>query len=236
MGCISRVSSVVWLVCLLTIGMPVEASIDSTHLQQWKLHLDNRFSSVKSSPLSSWGVSVGRIWGRFDREVTLGYYWLGKRGTRQLFEIERQQAPFSGYYPQSRLGVVSAGYWHIITNTRRWKVGFPIEIGVGRAHSEFISAQGDGLPVPAGITTTVVPLQVGSYVEWKATRWVGVGLQSGYRWNLRAVSPPTTLNGLYYRIRVLVYPVAIREGLRFLFRGEPLPSPFFKKSEIIPLE
>lgn len=228
MRAILKIGVTLSLISLLAAGSRARASTDSTSLLRWKLHMDNRFSVVKGSPLGFWGGSLGRTWGPFDREITLGYYWLGKRGTRQLTSIAQEQNPFAEAYPKIQLGVISVGYWHNVLNSRRWRLGFPMELGVGRAHVQLFPSGENVFPLSDKTITTVVPLQAGGYVEWKATRWVGLGLQNGYRLNLRSVHLPVALNGYYYRIRVLVYPAAFKDGVNFVFKGKPLPSPFFK--------
>ncbi|MBU1821762.1 MAG: hypothetical protein KKG00_09680 [Bacteroidetes bacterium] len=206
---------------------------DSTRLLlRFKLHFQSRFSFVEGKPLSFWAGSVGYAWGPYDREITLGYQWLGSRGIRQWQRIEKQQAfaEASPIYPRTDAGYFNLGYWHIVHNSRRWKAGFPLEIGLGRAHTDFYSLALDKpllLAVPQ--RSLLVPIHAGGYVEWKATRWVGIGVHSGYRYNLLRSGTLRTFDGMYYRFRVVVYPAAYREGFNFLFRGKPLPSPFFDK-------
>ncbi len=208
----------------------VVAQSDSARLFPWKLHLQSRFSPVEGSLVGLWGGSVGYVWGPYEREITLGYQWLGARGSRQLGQIEKklaQQAALDSY-TSTEAGFVSVGYWHIVHNTRRWKFGFPIELGLGKATARPQSLT-DDLRFRPTLTSSIVPLQVGAYGEWKATRWVGIGLQAGYRQNLIRFEPVESLNAPYVRLRILVYPATYVEWLKFIFKKEPLPSPFYKK-------
>ncbi len=175
---------------------------------------------------------MGYTWGRFEREITLGYHWLGRRGTRQLGSIEKQNAldQFQPIYPHIEAGYGTVGYWHILHNSRRWKMGFPLEIGLGQARMQYYSLLSDmPLPLTSPQSSWIVPAHVGGYIEYKATRWVGVGIQSGYRYNLYRAGGVDNLDGMYYRLRVIVYPAAFREGFNFVFKGTPLPSPFFSR-------
>ena len=211
-------------------GLDIFAQSDSTKLFPWKLHLQSRFSLAEGSLVGLWGGSVGYVWGPYEREVTLGYQWLGGRGSRQLGRVEEKLAQNAGLssYNLTDAGFVNLGYWHIVHNARRWKFGFPIELGLGKATARPQSLTDDQTFRPT-LTSAILPLQVGAYSEWKATRWVGIGLQAGYRQNLIRFDHVNNLNGPYGRLRILVYPATYVEWWRFIFKGKSLPSPFYKK-------
>lgn len=157
-------------------GLAANAEGDSTKLLPWKIHLQSRYSPVEGKVLGVWGGSVGYVWGPYQRELTLGYHWLGRRGSRQLGQIEKQIAREAGLdsYDFVKAGFVNVGYWHIIYNSPRWKWGFPIELGLGKATSQPYSLLDEPLAATS-LRATVLPLQLGGYGEWKATRWVGFG-------------------------------------------------------------
>lgn len=207
-------------------------SRDTTRAFPWKLHLQSRYSFPQGRVLAVWGASVGYTWGPYEREITLGYHWLGRRGAGQLGVIEKQNAQdqFHPIYSGVEAGFGTVGYWHILHNSKRWKMGIPLEAGLGIAQTESYSLLTDKpLLLARPRATWIVPALAGGYIEYKATRWVGVGIQSGYRYNLYRASGVDQLNGMYYRLRVLVYPTAFKEGFNFVFKGTRLPSPFFKK-------
>lgn len=220
---------VAWTVMASLSGAGVFAQSDSARLFPWKLHLQSRYSLAEGSLVGLWGGSVGHVWGPYEREITLGYQWLGARGSRQLGHIERKLAQQAGLdsYNATEAGFVNLGYWHIVHNTQRWKFGFPIELGLGKATARPQSLT-DDLRFRPTLTSSILPLQVGAYGEWKATRWVGIGLQAGYRQNLIRFEPVESLNAPYARLRILVYPATYGEWWRFIFKKEPLPSPFYK--------
>lgn len=223
----------VGLTVLISLGSSgVFAQSDSAKLFPWKLHLQSRFSLAEGSLVGLWGGSVGYFLGPYEREITLGYQWLGRRGSRQLSHIEKNSAREAGLdsYNSTEAGFVNLGYWHIVHNSRRWKFGFPIELGLGKARARPQSLTDDQRFRPT-LTYAIVPLQVGAYGEWKATRWVGIGLQAGYRQNLIRFEPVENLNGPYGRLRILVYPATYVEWWRYIFKKEPLPSPFYKKEK-----
>ena len=222
-----------WLTLLAILGaLAAHGQGDSTKQFPWKLHFQSRLSLVEGNLVSLWGGSVGYIWGPFERELTLGYQWLGGRGSRQLAHVEKKLAQKAGQdsYYNTEAGFVNVGYWHIVHNPRRWKFGFPIELGVGKATARPQSSTDDLRFMPT-LTSTIMPLQVGVYGEWKATRWGGGGLQVGYRQNLIRFAPLENLNGPYGRLRILVYPAAYVDWFRFVFKRQRLPSPFYKKEK-----
>ncbi|WP_247233693.1 hypothetical protein [Telluribacter sp. SYSU D00476] len=205
---------------------PEPTEMDSSG--RWAVHIDNRYLLLGRDIINAWGGSVGRIWGEKEHEVTLGYYFFNPKGIR-LFNyglreqaIQAGQTTYSYTYPR----YILAGYWHNLINVRQWKVGVPIELGVGQAEIRQFALDGNthGLPEAHYL---LLPAQAGGYVEWKATRWVGFGLQTGYHWELRRHQAIRNLNGVYYRIRLMTYPALFRDFRNFVFKGRRLRSPFW---------
>ncbi len=226
------VSCLIFMACLESYAQSVTAP---TGLLRWKLHIDNRNSFIPGGNFGMWGGSLGYTWGILEREVTLGYYWAGSRGKQQLSAISKAEAERTNAssYAKTDLYFVSVGYWHILFNEPRWKAGIPLDLGFGKSTSTQTMLSGEPL-LGKPIENTLVPLQISGYGEWKATRWVGLGLQTGYRHNLSSSKSAPSINGMFFRVRVIVYPQTLTDGLAFVFKGKPLPSPFWgekKKNE-----
>lgn len=191
-----------------------------------KLHLDMRQTISQGTRLRMRGASVGWEWGEKSDEVTLGYYWTGKRGRSDIRRLESFETPFLNPSPSLETDVrfFNAGYWHTIRDWKRWKLATPLEAGVGRV--KFTEPE-----ALSGRThrTRIYPIQAALYGEWKATRWVGTGLQVGYRHYFSPSNEPSfnSLSGLYFRFRVLVYMQTFFDWRDFVFRKQPLPSPFY---------
>lgn len=203
---------------LMNLICPTEATARADSSGLLKIHLDMRSVVSQGKRLRMGGASLGWEWGKRRDEVTMGYYWTGKRGRK---DIGGADVRFAG-----------AGYWLTIVDRRRWKLSLPLEAGIGRA--KFNSAiEGQGATENEEIRRVrVFPLQAAAYGEWKATRWLGTGIQAGYRHYVSKedLNTPTPLNGFYFRFRVLVYMQTFYDWRNYLFRGEPLPSPFYPKS------
>jgi len=194
-----------------------------------KVHLDMRGVVSQGKRLRMGGASLGWEWGVKRDEVTLGYYWTGKRGRRDISGLSEMPFAYPPAVTEADIRFASAGYWLTIANRKRWKLSTPLEAGAGRAR---FSPEPGGTPESEPVRRLrLFPLQVAVYGEWKATRWLGTGIQAGYRYYLTGegnVLKP--LNGPYYRFRLLVYMQTFFDWRNHLFRGEPLPSPFYPKS------
>ena len=211
---------------------PLEAAARADSSGLLKIHLDMRGVVSQEKRLRMGGASVGWEWGVKRDEVTLGYYWTGNRGRKDIRSLSEMPFAFSSANTGTDIRFASAGYWLTITDKRRWKLSAPLEAGVGRAKF-YSTIDGQGITEYEEVRRVrVFPLQAAAYGEWKATRWLGAGIQAGYRHYIsnegfNALKP---LNGFYYRFRVLVYMQTFYDWRNHLFRGEPLPSPFYPKS------
>ncbi len=209
-------------------GMFAQAQTDTSGLL--KIHLDMRSVISQGKRLRMGGASVGWEWGKKRDEATLGYYWTGKRGRKDISGLSEMPFALPPAGTEADIRFVSAGYWLTITDRKRWKLSTPLEAGVGRA--KFTTEPYDILENEEVRRVRLFPLQAAIYGEWKATRWLGTGIQAGYRHYIteeggNAMKP---LNGPYYRFRLLVYMQTFYDWRNHLFRGEALPSPFYPKS------
>lgn len=185
-------------------------------LGNWKLHIDLRAAIIKRKNIQMWGGTVGRTFGSLGHEVTLGYYWLGANGRERLAGVERRASIREGKdtYSSPDWYFGSLGYWHNFVNSRHWKLSMPIEVGLGKFKDrERILPEGSHSVIQSKV---IVPAQVGGCIEWKATRWVGLGLQVGYRYDLGAFRV-REMNAFYYRTRVILYPTVLYDGCAYLF-------------------
>lgn len=195
-----------------------------------KIHLDMRTAVSEGRRLRMGGASIGWEWGTKREEVTLGYYWTGKRGKRDIRSMADFQVPFRlpASHTITDIRFVSGGYWMTIRDWRRWKLSSPVEAGFG--HAKFSTTDSDG---PAGNSEIhrlkIVPVQLALYGEWRATRWLGTGLQVGYRHYMTGNSQPPLrqLGGPYYRFRVLVYVQTFYDWPNRCFRKEAVEKPFY---------
>ncbi|MBB5282580.1 hypothetical protein HNQ92_000701 [Rhabdobacter roseus] len=197
----------------------------------WPVSLDSRTSFIDKRLVNVWGANIGYSWGKRRHKVTLGYYWLGYQASRRLIEWEKDQALrfHPNYYTQTDLYYVSPVYWYNFVNNDRWRLSAPVGVGYGRARAlrrellteaeepQFVQRYG------------FVPIHVGGYGEWKATRWAGISAQVGYRWALNGRRLTDNFNGMYYSVGYSVYTAFFRDWHAFLFKKQRLRSPFWPR-------
>ncbi|GAB3168431.1 hypothetical protein [Telluribacter humicola] len=228
------------IICLLPfllwfIGELAAEVPDST--LRWVSYLDTRSSFIDKRRVNVRGANAGMAWGKQRHELTVGYYWVGYQATRRLIELDKDRSIriHPDYYTKTDLHYLSLMLWHNFVNTRRWQLSLPVEVGLGRARSFRQSLT--VVPVEeASRRHLFVPVQVGGYAEWKATRWIGLGLQAGYRWAVYDSHLRENFNGSYYSVGAVFYSTFFYEMRDFIFRKKPLRSPFHTRRATTPSE
>ena len=177
--------------------------------RRFVLGLDTRNSFITETPVNIWGGNAGFAYGP-RHTLTLGFYFLQPRAFDLLIQRARLQALLgnASQYAGSRIHYFSLIYQYNIINNRRFVVGFPVEVGAGWASVSKRDLQTD-------LQTLLrqdwfVPGQVGLYTEWKATRWLGLSTQVGYRLTLARTDIRQNYNGLYYTYGTNIYPASWR--------------------------
>lgn len=196
-------------------------------------NLDFRNSFLKQQPVNVWGVNAGIQFGAKRHELTLGYYWLSYATYLRLIDWRRNAAQRInlGYYTRTDLWFISLLYWRNITNNQRWVISVPVEIGGGVAYALPHDLRQDN-PIDRTKRDFFIPIQVGTYAQWKATRWVGVSAQLGYRYSIFRSDIKQNFNGTYYSVGVTVYPalfIDLWKAITKKARISPIHPPQFGK-------
>ncbi|WP_375444050.1 hypothetical protein [uncultured Fibrella sp.] len=184
-------------------------------------NLDFRDSFLERQHVNVWGVNAGIEFGHKRHQLTLGYYWLSYATYLRLIDWHRDAAKLVNlnYYTRTDLWFVNAQYWMNITNNRHWMVSFPMEVGGGVAYAIPHALRQD-IQIDRTQRSFFVPLQVGAYTNWKATRWAGLSVQIGYRYSIFQTDIDQNFNGMYYSIGVTVYPALATDVWRFLTKKD----------------
>ena len=184
------------------------ATVKPLH-RRFVLGLDTRNSFITETPVNIWGGNAGFAYGP-QHTLMLGFYFLQPRAFDRLVQRARLLALLGNVsqYTGSRVYYFSLIYQYNIVNNRRFVVGFPVELGAGWASVSNRNIQTD-------LQTLLrqdwfVPGQVGLYTEWKATRWLGLSTQIGYRLTLARTDIRQNYNGLYYTYGTNIYPASWR--------------------------
>lgn len=190
------------------------------------LNWDARRSIVENKRVNIWGVNTGIVFGKKRNQVTVGYYWLNFNSYLKLLNLRRKNSKLINidYYTKTDLYFFSLMFWKNFIETRRWRVSVPIEMGIGATKN-----QGTNLFTEIKIWKRqdfFLPVQSGLYAKWKATRWIGVALQGGYRYALISKNIHENYDGFYYSFGLELQPELFKDIYRWAFkkkRAETLP-------------
>jgi hypothetical protein len=184
-------------------------------------NLDFRDSFLDRQHVNVWGVNAGIEFGPKRHQLTLGYYWLNYATYLRLIDWRRDAARRINlaYYTRTDMWFMSLLYWWNMTNNKRWMVSIPVELGGGVAYAVPRDLTHDA-QVDRTRRDFFVPLQIGAYAQWKATRWVGLSGQVGYRYSIFQTDINQNFNGTYYSIGVTIYPALLTDLWRFATKKE----------------
>lgn len=177
------------------------------------VNLDVRNSFIARRPINVWGVNAGVVFGEKRHQLTAGYYWLSY-ATYQRFITWRRDAALRlnlRYYTRTDMSYGSLMYWWNLRNNRQWTISLPLEVGAGLA-SAIPTDPRTEVPVGTARRDFFMPVQVGTYGQWKATRWIGLSAQLGYRHSVFRTNLKEHYDGLYYSVGTVLYPELLRDG------------------------
>jgi len=179
----------------------------------WTLNLDFRDSFIARRHVNVWGVNAGVMYGEKRHQITAGYYWLSYNSYLRFINWRRDAARRLNlaYYTKTDMAYGSLMYWWNLTNNRQWTVSFPVEAGAGVASAVPVDPHTE---VSTGQTRRdfFMPVQVGVYGQWKASRWVGFSAQWGYRHSIFRTNLKQHYDGTYYSVGAVMYPELLRDG------------------------
>ncbi len=180
-------------------------------------NLDFRNSFLEKQHVNVWGINAGIEFGLKKHQLTLGYYWISYATYLKLIDWRRDAARRINlnYYTRTDMWFVSLLYWRNIINDRRWMISVPVEVGGGVAYAIPRDLRQDQ-PINRTRRDFFVPVQAGAYAQWKATRWVGLSVQIGYRVSVFQTAIDQNFNGSYYSVGATIYPALATDIWRFI--------------------
>lgn len=182
------------------------------------LNWDARNTFIKDKRVNIFGVNSGIVFGKKRNQITVGYYWLNFNSYLKLLNFRRNNSKLVNldYYTKTDLYFLSLMYWKNFIETRRWRVSMPVEVGIGATKN-----QGTDLLTDIQIWKRkdfFLPIQTGLYVKWKATRWIGISVQGGYRYALIAQNIQENYDGFYYSFGLELQPEFFKDVYRWAFK------------------
>ncbi|WP_019990419.1 hypothetical protein [Rudanella lutea] len=201
----------------------------------WAFNLDFRNSFIMRHPVNVWGVNSGITFGRKRHHLTLGYYWLTYANQLRLINWRRDavQRVNLGYYTRTDVWFMSLLYWPNLIHNKRWILSTPVEVGAGKALA-LPTTLGTDQEAPRTQSGFFVPVQVGLYSQWKATRWVGLSTQVGYRYAFHSAQS-VPFNGAYYSFGATVFPAFwtdLWRAIRHKERISPFRDPISRRGKL----
>ena len=167
---------------------------------------DFRNSFIYSKPVNIWGANVGVTFGTKQHQLLVGYYWLTYNSTLKFIDLSKNAAQLLNldYYTKTDLYFFDLLYLHRIVSNDNWLVSLPVEIGIGRAADYDLNLLTDN-SLNRTKDRVFYPAQVGLIARRKLMRWMGLTLQTGYRYSV--YSPlKQNFNGMYYSIGISLLP------------------------------
>lgn len=217
------VSTILVACSLLTIRPDTLMPADTARITRVRpvINLDFRNSFLDQQRVNVWGVNAGIGYGLKRHQLTVGYYWINYATYLRLIDWRREAARRInlGYYTRTDLWYVNLLYWYNLVNNDRWTIRIPTEVGGGVAYALPVDLTKD-IPIDRTSRSFFVPVQVGLYTQWKATRWVGLSAQLGYRVSVFQTAIDQNFNGTYYSIGVTVFPALVTDIWRWVRRKE----------------
>lgn len=202
-------------------------TIDSVKIKKFKLsyalNWDGRTSFVNQKPVNVFGVNTGVIYGKKRHQLTLGYYWMTYNSFLRLIDLRRDAARRINldFYTRTDFGFFSVMYWRNIYDDKRFRVSIPIEIGIG-ASTTSQNLLKDDLRIWKS-KDIFIPAQLGLFFKWKATKYVGLMVQGGYRYALYQQNINDNYNGLYYSYGFTLEPALFTDmakGIKKVIKNE----------------
>lgn len=186
---------------------------------RWILSLDARSTIIDRRHLNVNGIKTGIGFGNKGHKVTVGYYWLNYGSKQRLINWRKRLAESINlsYYTKTDVRFVSFAYWYPLYNKKKWVVSFPAEVGLGQETAAYRQISGN--EYLGTIDSFFYPYQIGVYAEYRATPWVGLAVQTGYRDALYHGPLRRHFKGMYYSYGLTFYPGKIyRDAKSYLKR------------------
>ncbi len=144
------------------------------------LRLESRWSFVDNELITISGVRLGAAFQKKLR-LGLGLNWLKTPVSREVFEINEsgQGVLTTNFFKLAYLSLYADIVFH---KTKRWQLSVPIQIGLGNTWDQKVQEYKLSDRQNKQFLFLYEP---GITVQFKLTRWVGVGSDVAYRFTLK---------------------------------------------------
>ncbi len=141
--------------------------------------LESRYSFMNNSPTKVSGIRLGLTFRRKLR-VGIGYSWLDTPVYDKEIAIDELGKPkmITSFF---KFGYVCYYADFVFHKTKRWQLSVPIQVGTGMYWTRY----DDGLKITNSTKRLLLFYEPGITVQYKITRWCGLGLDVCARLALR---------------------------------------------------
>ncbi|MCC6818708.1 MAG: hypothetical protein IT245_07450 [Bacteroidia bacterium] len=172
--------------------------------RSWFICLDGKNSIVRDLKLKMFGLQSGYTYNN-RTNIFLGYY--GSYNNESII-LENPTAPFgkidsNTVYARYKLSYLNIGTESYFVNSKRWRMAIPITFGIGSGTDEKFKRNATFENVFEKSKHTIMPLEIGFYINYKIKWWVWAGAGLGSRFALNA----SAYSGSYY-----TYGISLRFG------------------------
>lgn len=186
---------------------------------------DARSSFIKEKRVNVWGVNAGIVFGQKRDQVTLGYYWMDFNSYSRLIDLRKNASKRINldYYTKTDLYFFSIMYWKNFIDNKSWRISVPFEVGIGATNNK-----GTHLLTEIEVWKRkdfFMPVQAGVFAKWKATRWIGLAVQGGYRYSLIDKNIHESYDGFYYSFGLEFQSEMFTDLYRWAFKKNKVKEP-----------
>ncbi|MFO0320924.1 MAG: hypothetical protein ACK504_00670 [Bacteroidota bacterium] len=143
------------------------------------IRLESRFSFLRNELVKVSGFRVGLIFQK-KLKVGIGYSWLRSNVSDDL-EIINSLGNKEIVKNYLKFGYVAYYTDFVFYKTKRWQLSVPLQLGTGLAWFQYVNNNAK-VESKKHILLLYEP---GISVQFKLTRWVGLGTDIGYRFTLK---------------------------------------------------
>lgn len=178
--------------------------------KSWFICLDGKNSIIRDLNIKLFGLQTGYTFnGRTN--LYLGYYG---SYNRESLVIENPTAKTGAtdsntVFARYRLSYFNLGCEYNFVNSKKWRMSFPVGLGIGKGYAEKYKVLRSKEKPFENKSSTVMPLELGFYINYKIKWWIWAGAGLGTRFSLNA----SQYSGSYY-----TYGLSIKFG-EIYYRG-----------------
>ena len=162
--------------------------------------LESRYSFINNNAVEVTGVRLGLSFKRKLR-VGLGYSWL-KSDIYETIFVPDDLGNIQSFHNNFKFGYVCLYADFVFHKTKRWQLSTPIQVGLGKYWTQY----NNGFETIKSKKRLLLFYEPGITIQYKMTRWCGLGLDVCVRLALRNTTYVTNrLNSFVLAPKILIW-------------------------------